>query len=288
MILIINEMVSFKNKKEEIKELQYQYEETQDSELEIILKDIKASDLEDIQNKIGLLKKEVSDNDEALDLFYEDIERLKNQNNELEQKIIYLKQLKSQKIINGIITYAQFPNYPTGCESIALYILLKYYQISVSPNDIINNLKKGELPYYLNGTLYGGNPEREFIGNPLNNYSYGVYNNPIADVANKYKEGALSKINFNFDEVLKLIDDNRPVIVWTTINLIKPIISKSWIDRETLKKINWISGEHALVVIGYNEENIIASDPYTGTIRYFDKNTFINRYNYLGKRVVYY
>ena len=38
----------------------------------------------------------------------------------------------------------------------------------------------------------------------------------------------------------------------------------------------------------YNDSQIIVSDPYTGTIRYFDKELFKSRYNYLGKRALYY
>ena len=43
-----------------------------------------------------------------------------------------------------------------------------------------------------------------------------------------------------------------------------------------------------MVIFGVSDNKVIASDPYTGTIRYFDKNLFESRYNYLGKRVIYY
>lgn len=202
------------------------------------------------------------------------------------EEIIIQKSLKN--LISEAVTYSQFPNYPTGCESVALYILLKYYDVEITPNDIINNLNKGVLPYYENGILYGGNPELEFIGNPYTSYSYGVYNKPLADVANLYKEGINSEIGMDFSKVLELIDQNRPVLVWNTIRLSAPYISTSWIYKPTGEVINWISGEHAVVVIGYNDYNIIVSDPYTGMIEYYDRTVFIDRYNYLGKRALYY
>ena len=138
------------------------------------------------------------------------------------------------------------------------------------------------------GVVYGGNPEIEFIGDPRNNYSYGVYNKPLADVANIYKSGINSKIGLEFNDMLNIVKDNRPVLVWTSTNLSKPYISKSWTYKDTGETIKWISGEHAVVVIGYNDSQIIVSDPYTGTIRYFDKELFKSRYNYLGKRALYY
>ena len=36
------------------------------------------------------------------------------------------------------------------------------------------------------------------------------------------------------------------------------------------------------------KDNIIVSDPYTGSIRYYDRSLFISRSNYLGKRAVWY
>ncbi len=203
--------------------------------------------------------------------------------------VIDIEQIPNTKnLLQDIITYHQFPDYPTGCESIALYILLKYYEIDVTPNDIINDIRKGELPYVENDTIYGGNPEIEFIGDPNNSNSYGVYNQPLAEVANMYKPGIISQTNFDFTEVLRLIDNNHPVLVWVTINLTEPYISNSWIYKPTGEVINWISGEHAMVVIGYNEYEVIVSDPYTGQIVSYDMDLFINRYNYLGGRALYY
>lgn len=191
-------------------------------------------------------------------------------------------------ILSELYTYNQFPIYPTGCESVALYLLLKYNGVDVTVDDIVNNLKKGELPYKIGNEMYGGNPELEFIGDPKTKYSYGVYNKPLEDVANKFKSGVVSRKNFEFEEMLDILRNNKAVLVWTTINLEEPFISKSWIYEPTNEIINWISGEHALVIVGCTDSQIIASDPYTGTIRDFDKKLFKSRYDYLGKRVLYY
>ena len=195
---------------------------------------------------------------------------------------------KNMILISNIPTISQYPNYPTGCESVALTMLLRYYGVSVNPDGVIANLKKGDLPYDEDGTTYGANPEIEFVGSPYTSDSYGVYNNPIRDVANVYKEGAVVKTNFSFSGVLDLIDNNKPVVVWTSMNLAVPYISRSWIYKPTGEKINWKSNEHAVLLVGYNDYYVAIADPLTGTIRYQSRSVFEARYNYYGKRVVYY
>ena len=108
------------------------------------------------------------------------------------------------------------------------------------------------------------------------------------EVANLYKEKTISKIDFPFTEVLNIVEKGTPVLVWNTIGLSIPYISASWKDRDTNEIVNWIANEHALVVIGYNDNQVIVSDPYSGTIKYLNRKTFEERYNYLGRRAIYY
>lgn len=95
--------------------------------------------------------------------------------------------------------------------------------------------------------MLGGNPEIEFIGDPRTNYSYGVYNRLIQEVAVLFKSGVISKVNFDFSEVLKLIFQKYSVMVWMIINLSKSFISQTWNYPKTREIIKWISGEHAMV-----------------------------------------
>ena len=92
----------------------------------------------------------------------------------------------------------------------------------------------------------------------------------------------------DFQEVIKLVKNNRPVIVWTSINSINPYISKSWIYKPTGETITWKNWNHAVVVIGYTENTIIISDPINGQIRNMNRQTFINIYNFMGKKALYY
>ena len=282
--------------------------------------------LTEIEAQKEILSTEVSailkEKDATLETFSEDIDKLKAGNDELVTELTNLStQLTKLNIrkdsliseytvlnnqyqnalaekeaelrrntvmISNIPTINQYPNYPTGCESVALTILLNYYGIDVTPDNIIAALKKGDLPYQENGVRYGGNPSLEFIGSPYLSNSYGVYNNPLADVANIYKPGVITRSDMPFAEVLELVKENHPVIVWTSMNLALPYISDSWIYKPTSEKINWKAQEHAVVLIGYNDENVIISDPLIGSIRHQSRSVFESRYNYYGRLAVYY
>ena len=272
-------------------------------EEEIInLSDDKSLNIEEILEKIDKVKEdnknkvnEVEELSSTLNNLNEKISSLEVQYNSLNKKYNNLlweekqRRIKESTVkIDNVPTINQYPNYPTGCESVAITILLRYYGISLSPNNIIDNLKKGSLPYYENDVTYGGNPELEFVGNPYSSSSYGVYENPIADVANMYKSGVNVRNNYPFSEVLNLVKNNRPVVVWTSIGFAVPYISQTWIYKPTMEKISWKANEHAVVLIGYNDNEVIISDPIDGRIKYQNRSIFESRYNYYGKKAIFY
>ena len=128
----------------------------------------------------------------------------------------------------------------------------------------------------------------EFIGNPGDPYSYGVYDIPIQNVGNSFKNGIINGRGMSFNDVLKLVKEERPVVVWSTMNNGIPHYTNSWIYEPTGEKINWLADLHAITVVGYNDTQVITSDSLTGTFRYFNKSTFESRYNAFGKRALYY
>jgi uncharacterized protein YvpB len=242
------------------------------------------TDNKKLSNEIDDLSKQISDLTGKKDNLQEQYDVLNNKLHLIEEEI-----RKSRTVyINNVPLINQYPKYPTGCESVALTILLRYYGVDVSPDDVISLLKKGDQPYYENGILYGANPEIEFVGSPYNANSYGVYNNPIADVANTYKSGVKVESDFPFSSMLYLVKNNHPVIVWTSMYLSVPRVTRTWIYKPTGETIYWKGNLHAAVVIGYDDNNIIIADSLGGQVRYQPKSTFESVYNYYGKRVVYY
>lgn len=201
---------------------------------------------------------------------------------------IKIKNKEVTFIINNFPTFHQYPNYPNGCESAALYNLLRFYNINVTIEQIVDSLKKGEGPYRVENTLYGGNPEIEFVGDPRNPHGYGVFQKPIIDVANKYKSGIIDFSGHSLKEVLELVKQKIPVQVWTSINNRDTKVCTSWIYPVTGEKIEWICDLHSVVIVGYNTKSIFVSDSYTGNIEEYDRSQFEKMYNLFGKRAIYY
>lgn len=147
-----------------------------------------------------------------------EVTTLKKKKESLTYQYNVLKKKKAEQsqnlfLIKNAPTLNQYPNYPTGCESVALYILLKYYNVNVTVDNIINTLDKGSLPYTEDNTRYGGNPYLEFIGNPYSYSSYGTYEYAISKVANQYKSGIINGTGKSLNEVLNIVSQNRPVLV---------------------------------------------------------------------------
>lgn len=200
----------------------------------------------------------------------------------------YIKSFNYEAFIESVPAVNQFPDYPVGCESVALYELLKAYNVDVTVEDIVEKLRKGYAPYEENGILYGGDPEIEFLGDPRDYRGWGVYEKPIEDVANLFKPGIKNITGASLDDVLKLVKEGFPVQVWITIKLTESFISRKWINKETGKEIEWKRNLHSVVVVGYSDKYVVVADPDIGAIKRYDRKTFEDRYNYLGKRALYY
>ena len=191
-------------------------------------------------------------------------------------------------MINNFPVYSQFPNYPNGCETIALYLMLKYYGVNVSPETLVNNLAKGDGVHWENGIIYGGNPEIEFVGDPRDQHGYGVYQKPIINLASKYKSGMTDYTGHSLSQVLEIVKSGKPVQVWVSINLKNTSVCADWTHKASGKKINWICSLHSVVVIGFNDNYVYVSDPYTGDIERYRKSQFQKMYNLFGKRAIYF
>ncbi|MBR1529408.1 MAG: C39 family peptidase [Oscillospiraceae bacterium] len=203
----------------------------------------------------------------------------------LKQKMIY----PPEEVILDVPEFNQHPDWPTGCESAALYMLLHYYDVNVSMEQIVEVLPKGPLPYTVNGKLYGANPEREFVGHPSDSNSYGVFNRPIASTAVAFRSGVNTKKGASLKEVILLLNQGTPVMVWYASNPEKGITyRRSWYDYETGEFIQWPSGEHAVVVCGHDADTLTYRDPNTGSSQTMKQSVFQTIFDEMGGRILYF
>lgn len=188
--------------------------------------------------------------------------------------------------VEAIPVIGQMPELPTGCEATAATMLLQWAGVDVTKEDIANSLVKGPAPKSMDGILYGANPNRAFVGDPFSIYGYGVFHEPIADVLNTYLEGSVhDATGISFKNLLKILSSGRPVIAWATIDMKEPRVSKTWYD-EYGNEVVWKTPEHALVLVGYTKNQIIAHDPYTGSKVYYPISAFESNWEAMGRQAV--
>jgi uncharacterized protein YvpB len=192
-------------------------------------------------------------------------------------------------VMLNVMEFCQYPDYPTGCESVSLYMLLRYYGIEATVDQIYDLLPRGPQPRRgENGVRRGANPEREFVGDPQSEYSYGVFNGPIAKVAERFMRGAQTKTGASVDEIRAILDTGNPVLAWFVSAPMRDIMYRwSWID-ENGETVRWPGGEHAVVVCGYDDASLTYRDPNAGAAVVIDYDTFEKRFAELGGRIVYY
>ena len=192
-------------------------------------------------------------------------------------------------VMLDVIEFCQYPDYPTGCESVSLYMLLEYYGAGVTVDQIYDLLPMGAQPYDdENGVRHGANPEREFVGDPRSEYSYGVFNEPIAQVAEQLMPGVHTEKNATIDDIKAILDTGNPVLAWYVSAPMRDIMYRwKWLD-ENGETVSWPGGEHAIVICGYDDTSLIYRDPNAGTTVAIDYGTFEKSFTELGGRIVYY
>ena len=253
-------------------------------ELEHYLNDY---DYNDLELKLDELYQEQKELDAVIKEKENYLEEQNSEYKSLTNEINLLKQIKV--VIDNFPTYNQYPEYPNGCEVVSLYLMLKYYNVDVDLETLVDELPKGDAPYMNEGVIVGGDPEIEYLGDPhlSDGKGYGVYQKPIIELANKYKSGMKDITGSSLSNVLKLVNKGMPVQVWASVNMKNTKICLIWETYEE-KKVSWMCGLHSLVIIGFTHNQVITSDPYNGTIKYYDRTQFEKMYNQYGKRAIYY
>lgn len=151
----------------------------------------------------------------------------------------------------------QKPELPSGCESVALTMVLNYYGFNLDKTTIA----KDYLIYSDDNYVMG------FVGNPFNSVGGGAYAPAMVNTANRFLiENGSSKQAINIsgtklDELFNYIAGDTPVIVWCTIDLraSEPNGTSMSYGEYTYQ---WVPIEHCVVLTGYNETD--------NTVTYYD------------------
>lgn len=188
----------------------------------------------------------------------------------------------------------QYPELPTGCETTALTILLRYYGYNADKLDIARNYLPKLDFYWEDGEMYGADYHNTFAGNPENESSYGCYAPCIVTAANSYlsAQGASMRAQdisgSDLDSLLTgYIDNDTPVLIWiTSSDLHETALTTVWKTPEGTS-VQWVAYEHCVVLTGYDAEAglIYVSDPLVGNTSYsYDR--LRQRYIDMGRQAV--
>jgi uncharacterized protein YvpB len=181
----------------------------------------------------------------------------------------------------------QRPELPAGCEVTSLTMLLQYYGVSKTKMELAAEMPRDETPYVLNsdGSIrYWGNPNTGFVGDVTRKgRGFGIYHAGLMPLLSKYVPTAIDITNKPFELYEQQIAKGIPVIVWTTIDYNLP---SKWVTWDTpLGPIQTTMSEHAVLLVGYDENFVYINDPLSGKKDIqVDKQRFIQTWEALGNQ----
>lgn len=186
----------------------------------------------------------------------------------VKENVVTKEELDSnnKKIIKSVPLLNQFPEFPTGCESVSTVMALKFKGYDITVTNFINYLDKSDKFYTKDGVFYGPDPNKNFVGNPKSKTSFGCYAPVIVNAVSKFigKDKVKNTTGTSIENLCKnYIDNDTPVLLWASISMSKGKESAVW-TLENGNSFFWISNEHCLVLIGYDDEFYYFNDPYVG------------------------
>ncbi|MCZ8511371.1 C39 family peptidase [Paenibacillus filicis] len=183
----------------------------------------------------------------------------------------------------------QHPELRSGCEVTSLAMLLQFYNVDKSKMELASELKRDTTPIRWNGDgsiASWGNPNLGFVGDIYgNSKGFGIYHTALFELLHRYAPSAVDLTDKPFDVLEKQLKKGIPSVVWTTINFQVP---EEWVVWDTsVGPIRTTFMEHAVLLVGYDEENVYVNDPNTGRSKVkIPKNQFIPTWEAMGRQAL--
>ena len=152
----------------------------------------------------------------------------------------------------------QYPELPTGCESVALTMAINSLGYDLSKTDIAEKY----MPYgdYVDG----------FEGDPFSDGGAGIMppglvttvNNFVADTGAKLY--AHDTTGTKLSDLYRFIDAGCPAVVWTTYYMDYPDFDGGYYEGDAFYP--WYNNEHCVAMIGYDTDDgtVTIADPLEG------------------------
>ena len=163
------------------------------------------------------------------------------------------------------VPYLSQDGYPTGCESAAAVMLLRFYGVPMDMDTFIDcHLDCGAITWTSAG-LTAPHPAEQFVGDPRSSAAYGCYAPVIVRALQSALPSGRRAIDVSGQTLPELcrryIDCGRPVLVWATMGMKPMYAGDSWKVASSGQKFTWPAREHCLVLTGYDRDNYYFNDP---------------------------
>ncbi len=189
------------------------------------------------------------------------------------------------------VPYLSQEGYPTGCESAAAVMLLRFYGVPIDMDTFIDrHLDCGTITWTSAG-LTAPHPAEQFVGDPRSSAAYGCYAPVIVRALQSALPSGRRAVDVSGQTLPELcsryIDRGHPVLVWATMGMKSMYAGDSWTVASTGKKFTWPAREHCLVLTGYDKDNYYFNDPdgAMGEVAYA-RAVCESRYYELGRQAI--
>lgn len=193
---------------------------------------------------------------------------------------IFLSTLRQQKVTLPVEELLQYPELPTGCESVALTAVLRYHGFLLGKTEIAE-----DYMLYSDDDLMKG-----YVGDPFGEENgAAIYPPALTETAAVYlteKASALTAVNTmgaSAQELYRLVEAGCPVAVWYTEGGCDPMMTDDWYPYNG-KDYYWYENEHCVVLCGYDlqQSTVTLMDPLQGLIEE-DAENFAAVYDETGR-----
>ncbi|WP_079910382.1 C39 family peptidase [Paenibacillus sp. 32352] len=198
---------------------------------------------------------------------------------------------RAASVLLDVPAIRQYPELPSGCELTSLTMLLQFVGIEKSKMELVPELKKDPTPLKRNpdgSVAYWGNPNTGFVGDITGGAKgFGIYHTALMELLNKYVPTAKDFTRQPFEKLEDQLREGIPSVVWTTINYQVP---DRWVIWDTpIGPIQTTFMEHAVLLVGFDEENVYVNDPYNGKSKVkINKAQFLETWEAMGSQAISY
>ncbi|MDB6245204.1 C39 family peptidase [Lactobacillus amylovorus] len=204
--------------------------------------------------------------------------------NKINNEIDWMTMKQEQKL--NVPLENQMPDLPNGCEVTSLSMLMNYYGIKVSKNELAETIQ--HVDSFTDGGKYRGNPHQGFVGHmTIANAGWCVYNEPLYNVARKYTSHIENITGSDFLSLIKLVSNGHPVMIITTTTFNKVNNMQTW--NTNTGKVNVTPSSHACVITGYSKPKkvVYVNNPYGYKNQPVNWKNLQASYNQQGRQALY-